>query len=121
MNRGGLMDYRKEHIKLSKDFPVNITTTCGNNEAVPFLHRHDSLELNLVKKGIGQNIIGDRKYSIYPGDIFIINSEELHYAFSDGSLELLVICFEQDFINSNRVFDNEYLSVCPERQLNRKE
>lgn len=111
------METKKFIRTLPKDFPFEITREKGllNNKSM--LHHHDFLELNLVCGGEGIYIIGDTTYKLKPGEVYIMNSNEHHHAFSDGSLDLLVVVFDPVFIWNNNAFDYEYLKPFFERKI----
>lgn len=72
-----------------------------------YMHRHHCLEINYCVSGHGWYEIGDEKYPIEPGDIFIINNLEYHRAINeDGELQLLVLTFNADFVLGS---DDDYL------------
>lgn len=90
----------------------------GVRDPARVLHQHDCLELNYFKSGAGVNIIGETVYNMKDGDIFLINSNELHYAFSeDCSMELLVLFFDPRLIWSDNSFDYDYLKPFLEREV----
>lgn len=112
------MEYTKDILKFSSNFPILISCNSGRDFNFPLLHWHDCVELNCVLKGRGTYIINNVQYDMVQGDIFVINNKELHYAFSDGSLDLLVIAFEPAFICQNSPFDYEYLKPFLDRKQN---
>lgn len=89
------MDYVHEEFDLNSDFPFMLFRTDGK-QAV--MHHHDFLEINLVISGSGYYIIEDQRYSINPGDIFIINNSERHMAVHDSDFYVLVLIFDTSFI-----------------------
>ncbi len=89
------MDYVHEEFDLSSDFPFQLFKTDGKQA---MMHHHDFLEINLVISGSGYYIIEDQRYSINPGDIFIINNSERHMAVHDSDFYVLVIIFDTGFI-----------------------
>ncbi len=112
------MKSEKEIFRLPKGFPFSLFHTGGRCDALPALHWHDCLELNLVKAGKGVNVISENNFEMEQGQIYVINSNERHYAFSDGSLDMLVIIFEPVYIWQNTSFDYEYLKPFFERNVN---
>lgn len=112
------MDVLKDEFQLPSEFPFRIFRTHGRDEAVPLLHWHDCLELNYVIGGSGVNVIRNTHYNMTPGEIYVINNREHHYAFSNGSLDLLVFIFEPVLIWQTNVFDYDYLKPFLERKVN---
>ncbi len=63
-----------------------------------FLHYHDCLEINYVISGTGINYIDGRSYEMTPGDIFLINNYEHHFAGSQTALQMKVLFFDSGFV-----------------------
>jgi len=57
---------------------------------------HDCLELNYVVNGQGHYMISDVRYEVEPGQIFVINNNELHCAYTASELELICLISSQD-------------------------
>ena len=104
---------RKIHLDLNKEFPFQIVQFHHTDGTVPTLHCHECLEVQLVERGEGVNIIGDRQYTLQSGEVFIINNNEYHHAFTDG--EILVFHFDPSLVWADNVFDYEYLMPFYER------
>ncbi len=86
-------------------------------------HHHTEFEMAMFKSGSGIYTVGDRKYTINPGDIFLFNSNEVHCITEvTGSEELKIvnIHFEPRFIWSvgNDLFDAQYLKIFIDRSEN---
>lgn len=63
-----------------------------------FIHNHDCLEINYVLGGAGINYIDGRSYEMQPGDVFLINNYEHHFAGRQSALKMKVLYFDPDFI-----------------------
>lgn len=79
---------------------------------------HDCLELNYIIRGSGHYMISDVRYEVESGQVFVINNNELHCAYTASSLELLCIVFEPGFVTGNALVDQEYLEPFFERNVN---
>jgi AraC-like DNA-binding protein len=97
----------------SNEFPFDIFDGCGENQKEDsYLHNHNCLELNYVVSGTGLYIIGENEYPINPGDLFVINNCEYHFAFSSQEMVLKVIVFKPEMIwQNNNAFDYKYLQT----------
>lgn len=96
------------------DFPFDMFEGRGQIESDEnfFLHNHDCLELNYAVRGNGTYIIGDHRYPIRQGDLFVINNCEYHMAVNDGGLLLKVIIFDTDIVwQNNNLLDYKYLQT----------
>jgi AraC-like DNA-binding protein len=117
----------KDIIALTPEFPFNMFTSGGAADKSFKLHFHDCLELNYIYSGGGINLIENKEYPLIPGDFYIINNLEHHYAYSDGSLKMLVIVFDPEFIWKNTPMDYDYLkpffnrSLCFSNRITRNE
>lgn len=112
------MDSHEEKFLLQKQFPFEVFKTGGSTDTIPVLHWHECLEINYILGGSGYNVIGDNKHIMKPGEIYIINNSEHHYAFSTESLEMIVIIFDDALVWSGSSFDYEYLKPFFERKIN---
>ncbi|MEZ0537579.1 AraC family transcriptional regulator [Caldicellulosiruptoraceae bacterium PP1] len=101
----------KEDLFLLNDFPFSLYELYPENSDVPNYHFHDYFEINYIKSGHGLYYIKDKKYFILPGDIFIINSSDPHFAWSAGDLNILALVFPSSFIwgGNQDLYNNEYL------------
>ena len=107
------MERITETISLDKDFPFTIFDGKGfSSKDKAYIHNHYCLEINYVLQGNGTYFIGDEKYPVRKGDVFIINNYEYHYAVNeDGKLQLIVIVFNPDFVWNNEQFDYQYIKA----------
>lgn len=75
----------------------------------PHLHVHDFIEISYVASGAGLHILGDRKYEVRKGDLFLINYHIPHEFRSIDSpmeppLKVYNCVFKPDFLDGN-LFD----------------
>ena len=108
----------KELFSLPKAFPFAIYHAVIPNQGVRTMQWHDCLELNYIIRGSGHYMISDVRYEVEPGQVFVINNNELHCAYTPSSLELLCIVFEPGFVTGNALVDQEYLGPFFERNIN---
>ena len=113
------MEYLKQSVPLPKDFPFDMYMVSSpmdvNNN---FLHCHDCLEINYFLKGSGRNVIENVPYKVIPGDIYIINNYERHFAFPDANTKMIVIVFNIDLIWQGSQFDYAYIKTFYNRGRN---
>ncbi len=97
----------------SLEFPFDTFEGTGITEEEQFcLHNHDCLELNYCVSGKGEYHIGDKKYEIRKGDLFVINNQEYHIAVNKGNLCLKIIVFSPEMIWKNHnALDSKYLQT----------
>ncbi|NEW09100.1 AraC family transcriptional regulator [Paenibacillus sp. SYP-B3998] len=113
MQKNDLDPSKKMDFFEDEDFEFIIADTEGIDKDSTELHWHDWMEVNYIKRGTGNYIIGDREYAFEEGDIFIINARDLHFAFNDHNLVMQVMLFEPKFILTNAVYAFEILSLLP--------
>jgi AraC-like DNA-binding protein len=107
---------QKESTQLKPDLQVHFSFSIGNTIGVSSdsrkLHWHNELEVCRVKQGTGKYLINGHEYFFEPGDVFIINNDEIHLAFDDKDLVMQVILFSPSLIwpGGPVLFDYEYLS-----------
>ena len=69
----------------------------------PHLHTHDFLEISYVASGEGVHILGDKKYNVFKGDLFVINYNVAHefrsIAGSDDKLIIYNCVFKPEFLD----------------------
>ncbi|WP_127583680.1 AraC family transcriptional regulator [Paenibacillus koleovorans] len=69
-------------ITYANDIPIHAFRWTPHRELEP-LHCHTSLEIGCCVSGRGFFYFGDKRYPVRPGDVFLVNNEELHIAQSD--------------------------------------
>lgn len=112
------MSARKEQIDMPEDFPFHMFQTKGVTDTSPTLHYHDCLEIDFVEEGSGVNLIEGRAYDMKPGDLYVINNEEHHMSYSNGSLRMLVIVFDPSLVYPEQSQAFAYLKPFFARQVN---
>ncbi|NLY18777.1 MAG: AraC family transcriptional regulator [Clostridiaceae bacterium] len=112
MNR--MRQKESAHLKpnLQAHFSFSIGNTIGVSSDSRKLHWHNELEICRVKQGTGKYLINGHEYFFEPGDVFIINNDEIHLAFDDKDLVMQVILFSPSLIwpGGPDLLDYEYLS-----------
>jgi AraC-like DNA-binding protein len=108
----------KELFTLPKSFPFAIYHASIPSQGVRMMQWHDCLELNYVFRGSGHYVISDIRYEVQPGQVFVINNNELHCAYTQSNLELICIVFEPGFVIGNAVVDQDYLEPFFDRNIN---
>lgn len=94
-----MYNFVHEMFRLDETFPFEYFET---SDKQPFLHLHDCLELNIIKKGSGYYFINGKCYDIMPGDIFVINNKEPHMAVHDDDFLIQVLVFDIDLLWGNK-------------------
>ena len=77
-------------------------------------HHHTAFEIGLYKAGRGTYLVGDRKYAISPGDVFVFAPDQVHFITSiDEDMCIMNLQVEPSFIWSpgGDLFDASYLSL----------
>ncbi|RIX52186.1 AraC family transcriptional regulator [Paenibacillus nanensis] len=107
----------KEKVKLAQHYPLIVAETIGVTSLYQRMHWHDVLEINLIKSGTGYYIINGQTYEFEAGDIFLINSNDLHCAYETDNLVMLVVTFDPSWLIHGLRMDPELLS--PFREMGR--
>ena len=66
----------------------------GNTE----VHSHDFFELVFVESGTGMHKIKNKKFNVEPGDVFIINPDEVHYYYNSVNLKIVNILIKPSLL-----------------------
>lgn len=93
------MEYRYENIEHDSKIPIKIFT--HTLEQFPY-HWHEDMEILFVLKGTIEVFVDREVTFLKEGDIFLINSNEIHYVKSTNYLEksqLLVLQFNKEYLN----------------------
>lgn len=107
---------QKESTQIKPDLQTHFSFSIGNTIGVSKdsrkLHWHNELEICHVRQGTGKYLINGHEYFFEPGDVFIINNDEIHLAFDDTDLIMRVILFSPSLIwpGGPDLVDYEYLS-----------
>lgn len=91
---------KKLDIGFENDFLFSIADTYGIHKSSTMLHWHDSIEVCYLKQGTGIYLIGGREYPFSKGDIFLINSREVHVAYNDSNVIMQVLLFDPALLRS---------------------
>ena len=80
------------------------------------LHYHDCIEICYIKQGTGTYLIDGNEYSFAAGDIFVIGSNEIHLAYNDRDVIMLVVLFMPALIynGAGYSFEMDYISTFQE-------
>ena len=73
---------------------------------------HENIEIQFCKAGEGGVLIDGKRYSFSKGDIVLINSDAIHYTFSNTSLVYACIIVSADFCKQMGI-DHHRLSFVP--------
>lgn len=93
------MEYRYENIEHNSKIPIKIFT--HTLEQFPY-HWHEDMEILFVLKGNVEIFVDKEVTLLKDGDIFLINSNEIHYVKSTNYLEksqLLALQFNKEYFN----------------------
>jgi AraC-like DNA-binding protein len=71
---------RKYDYYLPESFPLLVERNTLTNNTIDFLHYHPGLEIGLCISGAGTFVIEEKVFSFAAGDLFVINSLEMHLA-----------------------------------------
>lgn len=96
-------------IQMPDDFPMMISVSKGVSPLFQRLHWHRSLEINLITSGTGTYIINGQEYHFAAGDVFLIDSHDLHRAYEGMELEMVVIMFEPSLLSSEQRYNPEIM------------
>jgi len=80
--KGWCFELKREY-QLNKDFPVHITCWVPSTKLEPF-HWHNAFEIGYCLEGRGQFYMGEKRYNVNPGDVFVVSNMEKHRAQSDS-------------------------------------
>lgn len=79
---------------------------------MPF-HSHEFIEFSYIESGQGVHLIGENKYPIIPGDIYILNSNIAHQLISDEEKPLVVYncVFQPQSIHDDIIDNNNFVNI----------
>lgn len=101
---------KRERVDFDQRYPIDISESIGVDSGYQKLHYHDAQEINLIKSGSGFYIINGERYEFGAGDIFMLNSNDLHCAYETRDLVILVIMFDAAWFYSNLQFEPQLLA-----------
>lgn len=93
--------YTNRQVMLSSDYEIFYYKDAYANEVT--LHHHDFYEIYFFLSGEVKYMIEGKIYKLLPGDIVIINSNELHqplFEDSSKSYERIVLWIDKEFVKS---------------------
>ena len=64
---------------------------------------HDSLEILQILEGKGELLCGSYRYSLTPGDIAVISSNELHHIKTDRVIKYHCLIVSVEFLSTKRI------------------
>lgn len=96
-------------IPMPGDFPMTVSVSRGVTPLFQRLHWHHALEINLITSGTGTYIINGQEYQFAAGDVFLIDAQDIHRAFEDKQLEMIIIMFEPSLISSEHRYNPEIM------------
>lgn len=99
----------QDHIDLPADFPLTASSTVGVSPSFQRLHWHRTLEINLIAQGSGTYVINGREYPFQQGDLFLIDSNDLHRAYEGQDLQMIIVMFEPGLLAAVQRYDPELL------------
>ncbi|AZK46440.1 AraC family transcriptional regulator [Paenibacillus lentus] len=73
------------------------------------LHWHRALEINWIASGTGIYVINGQELPFCAGDIFLIDSDDLHRAYGGKGLEMVILMMEPSLLASEQRYDPEIL------------
>jgi len=84
-------------------------SSCYWNSDKNATHYHNMIEILYCVKGKAQIHIGTRLYNVSPGELVLINSNELHNIDSTQSGELIAVQFDPELLYTVDVLETKYL------------
>ncbi|MDF2986822.1 MAG: transcriptional regulator, AraC family [Eubacterium sp.] len=98
------------------DIPIIIGETYGIDKGSCMLHYHECIEICYVRQGTGTHLIDGIEYSFQAGDIFVIGSNEIHLAYNDKDVIMLVVLFMPTLLygGAGYSFETEYIHTFQE-------
>ncbi|GIP21182.1 MULTISPECIES: AraC family transcriptional regulator [Paenibacillus] len=99
----------RDDIYLPADFPLTASSSVGVSPSFQRLHWHRALEINLIAQGSGTYVINGREYPFGQGDLFLIDSDDLHRAYEGQDLQMIIVMFDPALLAAGQRFDPELL------------
>ncbi|GIP60686.1 AraC family transcriptional regulator [Paenibacillus woosongensis] len=100
---------QRDQINLPLQFPLHVSKTEGVSPLFQRLHWHRALEINWITRGSGIYVINGQEYPFSAGDIFLINSDDLHRAYEGKDLEMVILMMEPALLATEQRYDPEIL------------
>lgn len=92
------------HNFTQKTLPLISKHITLNKKSLNWINWHNNIEIMLVLSGKGYIMCNGIQYPLEKNDIFVINSNLLHYTFTDSKLKYHYIIIDSDFLSSNGIF-----------------
>lgn len=99
-----MRDYslHEEMIMPDKDFPIRVFEVESRHEGPVFSpHWHEQLELLYFVEGQATIDCGSRSFQVAPGDLVVVNSNELHAGASLGAVRYYVVIIDISLLESS--------------------
>lgn len=98
------------------DTPIYMNIVNEYERDSGFKHKHDFIEIVYISSGRGLHAVGDERYSISKGDLFIINYDIAHEFFKDPVYkdnELIVYncIFKPGFLDYSLINTNDFKDI----------
>ncbi|WP_410769721.1 helix-turn-helix domain-containing protein [Fontibacillus sp. BL9] len=98
-----------DKIMLPPRFPFSISSSRGVSPSFQRLHWHRALEINWISGGSGIYVINGKEYHFEQGDLFLIDSQDLHRAYEGKNLEMVIVMFEPALLGAEQRYDHDIL------------
>lgn len=85
-------------------FPVILKYVKITNRSGKWINWHNYIELLYITEGEGTIWCHDKAYSLSKDDLFVINSNLLHYTQTESELKYYCIIIDSDFLSQNEIF-----------------
>lgn len=83
--------------------PVILRHVIITDKSTDWVNWHDNIELLLITSGSGYIISNGIKYSVQKDDIFVVNSNMLHYMQTDSVLKYYCIIIDSNYLLNNGI------------------
>lgn len=80
--------------------PVKLKHITITNKSMNWVNWHNDIELLYFISGNGYVISNSVKYPVFPGDLFIVNSNHLHYTQTDSLVEYFCLIIDSEYLNT---------------------
>lgn len=103
------LQVQPDKISLPARFPLSVSRSKGVTPSFQRLHWHRALEINWIARGSGIYMINGREYAFGQGDLFLIDSHDLHRAYEGNNLEMVIVMFEPSLLGGEQRYDQDIL------------
>ena len=91
------------HKYIDGPFPIMLHHHTIHREEVRIGNRHEDIEILYCSKGSGQIMCNNADYDFNPGDLYIINSNDLHCSKTKSLLERYCLIIDSQFLKDNHL------------------